>query len=394
LPFGLLQPSLTRSLQDFGGLGTVVKLSLGDGSRFSSPPIFIDSRAGDAKVLDSAPDGEEPGVTANIMPEHVLDVIEGRMHAQHAFGKRAKPPCQGFFPSCFAPGGRPGLVTDADQLGHEGLPEPTENLAQIKCDLRDWGYAFVKNALSPDQVRILRTAVEEQAAGERAAGVAHMDSAHSDQPNQRVWNLPNKGDEFLDLLNHPLVDAVMPWFLGNAFKIHSMSANIVHRTNTGIYMHRDQMGLTPETIDHAYLLNAIWYLVDVTEERGATRVYPGSHNQNVSPPNFTHKGGSIPATAPAGSVLLLDSRTWHSTGVNTEGSTRPVILQAFCRFFVQSMENYPSLLDEETKAKLSDRQLGLLGFPVPVREGQPPQAYTAYSRPGAEAGKLRAPDEA
>jgi hypothetical protein len=44
------------------------------------------------------------------------------------------------------------------------------------------------------------------------------------------------------------------------------------------------MGLAPETLHHAYLLNALWYLVDVTEENGATRIYPGSHNKNVAPP--------------------------------------------------------------------------------------------------------------
>lgn len=96
-------------------------------------------------------------------------------------------------------------------------------------------------------------------------------------------NLPNKGDEFLDLLNHPLVDAIVPWFLGDGFHVHSMSANIARKGSSGIYMHRDQMGLTPETIDHAYLLNAMWYLEDVTAERGATRLYPGSHDKNVAP---------------------------------------------------------------------------------------------------------------
>lgn len=167
-----------------------MKLSLGDGAKYSSPPIFIDSRSDAAQLLDSAPDGVEPGVVANIMPEYILDVVEGRMHAQHAFGKRAKPACQGAFASCFAPGGRPGPVKSADELDREDLPKPTEDIEQIKSDLRKWGYAFVKDALSPEQVRILKNAVEEQAAGERAAGVAHMDGAHvkdGDEPNQRVW---------------------------------------------------------------------------------------------------------------------------------------------------------------------------------------------------------------
>lgn len=124
------------------------------------------------------------------MPEYILDVIEGRMHAVHAFGKRAKPPCRGSFPMCFAPGGRPQAAVNADKLYPQDLPKPTEDIEQIKRDLQKWGYAMVKNALSADQVEILKAAVEEQAAGERLAGVAHMDGAHvhaDDQPNQRVW---------------------------------------------------------------------------------------------------------------------------------------------------------------------------------------------------------------
>lgn len=382
---------INEHLSNFAGLGTLVQLNLDGGQSHAGSSIFIDARSSQVKVLDSARADVEPAIVANIGPEFVLDVIEGRMHAQHAFGKRARPPCPGAFASCFSPMGPSKPVLSVENgLDTSILPKPTEHIDQIKHDLRKWGYAFVGNALSPAQVDILRTAVEEQAAGELKAGIAHIDASHKhagDQPNQRVWNLPNKGDEFLDLLNHPIVDAIMPWFLGDSFTVHTMSANIARPGKSGIYMHRDQMGLTPETIDHAYLLNALWYLVDVTDERGATRVFPGSHDKNVAPTSLNDIGGSVPAAAPAGTLLLLDSRTWHSTGVNTTNLTRPVILQAFCRFFVKQMENYQVLLSEETKGKLSDRQRALLGFPV--QNGA--QAYTAYSKPGEGAGRQRAP---
>lgn len=143
-----------------------------------------------ARLLDRAPDGVKPDVSVTIMPDYILDVIEGRMHAVHAFGKRAQPPCRGKLPMCFAPGGRPDPVVDAEELDRQDLPKPTENIEQIKSDLKRWGYAMVKDALSPEQAAILRKAVEEQAAGERVAGVAHMDGVHAktgDQPNQRVW---------------------------------------------------------------------------------------------------------------------------------------------------------------------------------------------------------------
>jgi hypothetical protein len=55
------------------------------------------------------------------------------------------------------------------------------------------------------------------------------------------------------------------------------------------------------------------------------------------------------------------------------------------------MENYPEFMSEEVKQQLSNRQLGLLGFPVDAKKGQRAQAYTAYTFPGSKLGKARAP---
>ncbi|EHL01845.1 hypothetical protein M7I_2202 [Glarea lozoyensis 74030] len=173
-------------------------------------------------------------------------------------------------------------MTPASELDHNALPKPTEDPEQIKRDMKTWGYGLLANAITPEQVEILRTAVLEQGAGERKNGVAHMQG-----PNQRIWslprNLPNKGDEFLDMLNHPLLETFVPWFLGEGFLIYNMSANVALRGEDGIHMHRDQSSMPPDQINHAYMMNAIWYLTDLTPEKGATLVYPGSHVKNVAP---------------------------------------------------------------------------------------------------------------
>lgn len=72
---------------------------------------------------------------------------------------------------------------------------------------------MLKNALSAEQVAILKKASQEQAAAERSAGMGTFDGGPN-KPNQRVWNLFNKGEEFLDLMDHPLIDEVVPWYLG------------------------------------------------------------------------------------------------------------------------------------------------------------------------------------
>lgn len=100
------------------------------------------------------------------------------------------------------------------------LPKPTDDLEQVKTDIEEFGYGLFK-ALTPEQCTILKKAIQEQAAGENQAGVGQEDGGGA---NQRIWTLINKGEEFLDLLNHPLIDAVVPWYLGEHSLIHSYSA--------------------------------------------------------------------------------------------------------------------------------------------------------------------------
>ncbi|TQN66984.1 Dioxygenase [Colletotrichum shisoi] len=334
------------NLSNFSHLNEIIVLRLGSDT-LPHQPLTIDATAAPPVLSTAVPSTAHKSIT--ILPEYILDAIEGRMHSQHAFAKRATPPTLGAIPPCFAPAGVPGPCTAV--VDPETLPKPTEDVAQLKSDLAKWGYAICANALSAEQVQIIRTAVEEQAEAERLVGVGHLDTAHKkagDQPNQRVWNLPNKGDEFLDLLNHPLIDAVMPWFLGGNFSLFTMSANIARPGTSGIYMHRDQMVMSPDTTAHAYVLNAMWYLTDVSEEKGATR-----------------------------------------TGVNTTDEPRPVILQSFCRFFVRQIENYQAILSDKVKAKLSERQRALLGLPS-MKPGGKGQGFASYNWPGTQVGRMRA----
>ncbi|KAK1975037.1 hypothetical protein LZ30DRAFT_639336 [Colletotrichum cereale] len=379
----------------FDGLNMLVKLSFGDSSQEEPLPfVIIDSRSKEAIILETLPENSQPDLATTIPPEWVLDVMEGHLSPQQAFRLYARPPCPGAFASRFSVLGPPAPPICIDELDVESLPRPSEDIQQIKSDLEKWGYAFVANALTADEVKVIRTALEEQAAGERQAGVAHLASMHKsadDEPDQRVWNLVNKGDEFLDLLNHPLIDTIMPWFLGKDFGLFAMTANIVSgRSKSGIYMHTDQTDMTPFTTNHPYLLNTFWYLTDITDERGATRIYPGSHTKNVEPEQIRDIGGSIPAAAPAGSCLLLDSRTWHSTGVNKTTSTRPVICLACCRFYVQRMENHVLFLSDETKQRLSNRQRALLGLPPKQTSNTTDKPdWGLYKLKGIDAGKMR-----
>ncbi|KAK8098361.1 uncharacterized protein PG998_013847 [Apiospora kogelbergensis] len=331
--------AIKRNLQALSRLDALISVSLG-----GRPPIFVDARAGQslAKIIDHCND--TPDAELTIKPHYIFQFAEGTLEPRLAIFKDA------FFHEAYKPKGSIAVaIKFCDLLGPNPprplqkytpeafprLPMPTTDLDQVKRDIKEFGYGFVKDALTPAEVGILKKAVEEQAAGETAAGVAKNDGGPL-QPNQRVWVLTNKGDEFLDLLNHPLIDEML---------------------------HTDQLAIQPPIRTVTFGMNIMWLLNDFTEKNGGTRIYPGSHNGNVAPEDVFDIDGSIAAQAPAGTAMVFESRLWHATGLNTnESGERPAIIMFFMRSYIRLQEQNPLSLRHEVAPKLTDRHKRFMGY--------------------------------
>ena len=127
---------------------------------------------------------------------------------------------------------------------------------------------MLANALSPEQVSIMKKALQEQAAGERKAGVAIFDGGPT-RPNQRVLSLFNKGEEFADLMNHPAIDAVIPWYIGDDPLMWAYNSNIARPGGLPQVLHYD-MGVMGCGRSKPVALNISWLLCDTNEENGGT----------------------------------------------------------------------------------------------------------------------------
>jgi ectoine hydroxylase-related dioxygenase (phytanoyl-CoA dioxygenase family)/putative sterol carrier protein len=242
--------------------------------------------------------------------------------------------------------------TDSDRP----LPAPTTDWAKAKEDLAVHGYALVKDALSPEQLKAVRERVVEQAAGELDAGCAVIGEA-----THRIWNLINKGRVFHDLLLHPVFEYFVPEYLGEHALMPSFSANIALPGNTSSIMHYDQISLHHK-IGFPIGLNFLFFLDDVSDANGGTRLMPGSHREPIMPADPYDVSGTVAAAGPAGTVLLLDSRVWHSVGHNTTDKPRHVIVLNFQRSYIRSQENYFLSLLPEVEATLDERVRVMLGF--------------------------------
>ena len=104
----------------------------------------------------------------------------------------------------------------------------------------------------------------------------------TDTTNQRVWNLPNRHPVFCALAEHPAALALVKGTLGWPALLSNISANITGPGGGEMVLHADQLYM-PQPWSGVQGINVLWCLDDFTDENGATRFVPGSHEHNRAP---------------------------------------------------------------------------------------------------------------
>ena len=71
----------------------------------------------------------------------------------------------------------------------------------------------------------------------------------------------------------------------------------------------------------------------------------------------------MPVEAPAGSLLVMDGRIWHQSGINrTPDRHRAALFGYYVRSWIRPQVNWNVFLDPEVAASLSPEFLDLLGY--------------------------------
>jgi ectoine hydroxylase-related dioxygenase (phytanoyl-CoA dioxygenase family) len=92
-------------------------------------------------------------------------------------------------------------------------------------------------------------------------------------------------------------------------------------------------------------------------------VMPGSHKLRKSPPwGSDPLEGEVTLTAPAGSVAIWLSNTWHRSGPNYTEAKRRAILCNYNVSWLRFFSDFTSTLPAEVIPTLSERAKYLLGF--------------------------------
>ncbi|MCY3759174.1 MAG: phytanoyl-CoA dioxygenase family protein [Acidobacteria bacterium] len=194
----------------------------------------------------------------------------------------------------------------------------------------------------------------------------HLPLLFDQDRSQRIMNLPAKSDAALRLVEEPHILRLVRGVLGDDCVLSDLSATSIgaHATEGGAWHVDVPLGQLAEPLpDFPLTVQNAWMLDDFTAENGATRVVPRSHKLRKKPvwaPQQEHQEAVL--TAPAGSVAVWLSNTWHRSGPNTTGRPRRALLGYYSRSWVKPFSDYRTCFSERTLAGLSPTLRYLLGF--------------------------------
>ncbi len=249
-----------------------------------------------------------------------------------------------------------------------------------RAELRRDGVTVVPGALGPAELDDLRRGLEAALKVARADGqVLFRQGVDPNDSSIRVLQLLGRHPSFERLVDHPVARALVGALLGDSYLLSSLSANISLPGSESMGLHNDLMAVLPEPWLAPYGANLFICLDDMDEENGATRYIPGSHRYTTSEPAADlGLEATRPLVAPAGSIVAVDGRLWHTSGANRSADRpRRVLISFYVASFIRTQYNWAALLPAATRDGLSPALRGLLGLDegnMGVR-----MAYAAFS---------------
>ena len=179
---------------------------------------------------------------------------------------------------------------------------------------------------------------------------------HQEAGTARLSNLVDKGGVFQVCFTHPRVLAGIAHVLNYDMKLSSLNSRAALPGQGLQALHADwHEGVQPGEYQ---VCNSIWLLDDFTAENGATRLVPGSHRFGKMPSDLmADPEGAHPAEqlliAPAGTVAIFNSHTWHGGTLNRTDKPRRGVHSYWTRRIQKQQLDQRTYLRNKTRAGFS-----------------------------------------
>jgi ectoine hydroxylase-related dioxygenase (phytanoyl-CoA dioxygenase family) len=237
-------------------------------------------------------------------------------------------------------------------------PDPTLPTEEQRDALERDGYTIVPDALDADFVAALYDDLERL---EHQLGVTPADNGFEGRSTLRLYNLLVHGPNFQAVPVHPVILPIVEYVLDRGCLLSSLSSISIEPGESLQPVHADDT-LMPLAKPHApTVCNSMLALTDFTEANGATRVVPGSHKADDSPP-YGATIDTVPAEMAAGSVLIWHGSLWHGGGANISDHRRVGLACNYCAGYIRQQENQQLGIPIEIARTFTPRLQELCGY--------------------------------
>jgi ectoine hydroxylase-related dioxygenase (phytanoyl-CoA dioxygenase family) len=238
-----------------------------------------------------------------------------------------------------------------------------------KRELADTGFTVLEDYMGAALLNNMRVRVDELLEEEGAAAGSEF---KTEENARRLANLVDKGEVFREAISGPELLALVESVLGDGFKLSSLNMRSANPHSSSVQPFHIDMGLLPDEKGYA-VCNCVWMLDDFTEENGALRVIPGSHNWGKKPQNeladpYAPHPEQLLVTGRAGTVVVMNAHAWHGGTANRTDKERRALHSFFCRHDIPQQQYQKKLLRPETQSALTENLRRILAIDDPLND--------------------------
>jgi ectoine hydroxylase-related dioxygenase (phytanoyl-CoA dioxygenase family) len=201
--------------------------------------------------------------------------------------------------------------------------------------LESAGYCIIPGALPTETIRMLDR--------DLAPAFAAVPLGHGDfygYRTQRFGSLLRRSPIAADLALQPLLLGLARAILGHAcerIQLNVAQAIAIHPGEVEQFPHRDHDMWEGVKGEHEYLLNVIWPLTEFTAANGATRIYPGTHKEEIA--GLDRLGLPVIAECRPGDAVCFLGSTIHGAGPNSTDAVRRAVVIGYSLGWLKPYEN-------------------------------------------------------
>lgn len=255
------------------------------------------------------------------------------------------------------------------------MHDPARLAAMLLAD----GYCIVENAIPLDVVAALAADVLP-----RFDTTPFCQGGFYGARTKRFGALLRRSRHAAPLVQHKTILAVAETILTRScdrIQLNLTQAVEIHPGALAQAPHRDQDLWGGDKAGVDYQLNVIWPIDRFTAANGATRLWSGSHRDDIVDPLSTDP---IVAEMEPGSALLFLGSILHGAGANVTDSVRRAVIVGYCLGWLRTFENQYLVYPPEVARTFDPDLAALVGYAqhrpnLGNVEGQCPSVLLRYA---------------